>query len=87
MHGVRISETNLSSGLSALSAALVSSGGATPRNLCLSPDGTLLLCCNQHGHNIVSFAVESATGQLYLAPKTAEVFTTAEEAAKKAAEA
>ncbi|EAP90553.1 endopeptidase Clp: ATP-binding subunit B, clpB [Oceanicaulis alexandrii HTCC2633] len=28
--------------------------------------------------------VESATGQLYLAPKTAEVFTTAEEAAKKA---
>ncbi|WP_440957926.1 ATP-dependent chaperone ClpB [Oceanicaulis sp. LC35] len=28
--------------------------------------------------------VESATGQLYLAPKTAEVFSTAEEAAKKA---
>ncbi len=28
--------------------------------------------------------VESASGQLYLAPKTAEVFTTAEEAAKKA---
>ena len=28
--------------------------------------------------------VESATGQLYLAPKTAEVFTTAEEAARKA---
>jgi len=42
----------------------IPSGGATPRNLCLSPDGTLLLCCNQHGHNIVSFAVESATGQL-----------------------
>ena len=28
--------------------------------------------------------VESATGQLYLAPKTAEIFSTAEEAAKKA---
>ena len=42
----------------------IPAGGKTPRQLCISPDGTLLLACLQHGHCVSSFAVDTATGFL-----------------------
>ena len=42
----------------------IACGGATPRCLCLAPDGSLLLVCNMHGHNVCSFAIDAATGEL-----------------------
>lgn len=41
-----------------------SSGGRTPRNFVVSPDGQFLLCANQNTNNIVLFRIDTATGKL-----------------------
>lgn len=41
-----------------------SSGGKTPRNFSISPDGKFLLCAHQNTNNIVVFRIEQATGKL-----------------------
>ena len=43
---------------------IVPSGGASPRNFNLSPDGAWLVCANQNSNNLVSFRVDPATGRL-----------------------
>lgn len=39
-------------------------GGKTPRNFAVSPDGQFLLCANQNTNNIVVFRIDPATGKL-----------------------
>ncbi len=41
------------------------SGGRTPRNFNLTPDGAWLLAANQNSDSIVSFRVDAATGALH----------------------
>jgi 6-phosphogluconolactonase len=41
------------------------SGGRTPRNFNLTPDGAWLLAANQNSDSIVSFRVDAATGGLH----------------------
>jgi 6-phosphogluconolactonase len=41
-----------------------SSGGKTPRNFTLTPDGAWLLAANQGSDNIVTFHVDAKTGAL-----------------------
>ena len=37
---------------------IISSGGKTPRNFCISPDGAFLLAGNQDSDNIALFAIQ-----------------------------
>jgi 6-phosphogluconolactonase len=39
-------------------------GGRTPRNFALSPDGRFLLAANQDSDNVVVFAIDAASGRL-----------------------
>lgn len=43
---------------------IVPSGGVSPRNFALSPDGGWLVCANQNSNNLVSFRVDPASGRL-----------------------
>jgi 6-phosphogluconolactonase len=43
---------------------IVPSGGASPRNFELSPDGAWLVCANQTSNNLASFRVDPVTGRL-----------------------
>jgi 6-phosphogluconolactonase len=45
-------------------SAFVSTGGREPRGFQLTPDGRLLLVANQNSNNVVTFAVDEATGGL-----------------------
>lgn len=52
---------------------IVPSGGKTPRNFALSPDGNWLLCAHQDSDNLTTFRVDPATGRLNRTPHTATV--------------
>ncbi len=43
----------------------VGSGGASPRDLALSPSGDLLFAVNQTSDNVVAFAIDSQDGRLF----------------------
>lgn len=60
------------SGLLAL-IEIVPSGGKTPRNFELSPDGKWLVCGHQDSDFVTVFRVDSATGKLTRTPHTANV--------------
>ncbi|KAL3937975.1 MAG: hypothetical protein SGBAC_007015 [Bacillariaceae sp.] len=47
----------------------VSTGGQTPRCLCMSPEGDFLLIVHQHSHDITCFQVDNTTGKLTLTDK------------------
>jgi 6-phosphogluconolactonase len=40
----------------------VATGGRTPRDFCLSPDGRFLLAANQDSDSVVVFAIDPASG-------------------------
>ncbi len=50
-----------------------STQGQTPRNFCLNPDGTFLLAANQQTSNIVTFVVNTDSGELTETGNIAEV--------------
>lgn len=52
---------------------IISSGGAHPRNFCLSPDGAWLICANRDTNNIAVFKVDANTGRLTPTGVTAKV--------------
>ena len=52
---------------------LISSGGAHPRNFCLSPDGAWLLCANRDTNNVAVFKVDPNTGLLTATGQSAKV--------------
>lgn len=52
---------------------IVPSGGKTPRNFALTPDGAWLLCAHQTSGNLTVFRVDSETGRLAAVPQHAEV--------------
>jgi 6-phosphogluconolactonase len=52
---------------------IISSGGAHPRNFCLSPDGAWLICANRDTNNIAVFKVDAGTGKLAATSATAKV--------------
>src|SRR5690606_29278690 len=52
-----------------------SSGGSTPRNLCLTPSGKHLFCANQNADLIAIFARDAATGLLADTGRAIEVGT------------
>ncbi len=51
----------------------IASGGRTPRNFALSPDGRWLVCGHQDTPLVTVFEVDAATGRLTRTPHTAEV--------------
>lgn len=50
-------------------------GGATPRNFTLTPDGNWLLVANQNGDCIAIFAIDKETGNLTDTGKRIEIGT------------
>lgn len=42
----------------------VLSGGATPREMAISPDGSVMVVCNQDSHILQAFSIDAATGAL-----------------------
>ncbi len=52
---------------------IVASGGKTPRNFALSPDGAWLVCAHQDSGNLTVFRVDAATGRLTRLPGEAAV--------------
>ncbi len=52
---------------------IVPSGGKTPRNFALSPDGGWLVCGHQDSPVVTVFKVDSTTGRLTATPHTASV--------------
>ncbi|MEO6995627.1 MAG: lactonase family protein [Lacunisphaera sp.] len=52
---------------------IVSSGGAHPRNFCLSADGAWLICANRDTNNIAVFKVDASTGKLTPTGVTANI--------------
>lgn len=52
---------------------IVPSGGKTPRNFALSPDGRWLVCGHQDTPLLTVFAVDATTGRLTRTPHTANV--------------
>ena len=51
----------------------VPSGGKTPRNFTIDPQGSRLLVANQESGNIVEFRVDRATGMLKPTGEVAQV--------------
>lgn len=51
----------------------IASGGRTPRNFALSPDGRWLVCGHQDTPLVTVFEVDTATGRLRRTPHSAEV--------------
>jgi 6-phosphogluconolactonase len=62
-----------SSRLSAEPVEIVLTGGKTPRNFALTPDGKWLVCAHQDTPLLTVFRVDAATGRLTRTPHTAEV--------------
>lgn len=54
---------------------IVASGGKTPRNFALSPDGKWLVCGHQDTERVTVFRVDTASGRLSPTPHFAEVPT------------
>jgi len=52
---------------------IIPSGGDTPRNFSLTPDGTWLLCAHQASDNLTVFKVSAESGRLTATPHTAHV--------------
>lgn len=52
---------------------IVPSGGKTPRNFDLSPDGRWLVCVHQDSEDVNVFRVDAATGRLTRTPHSAKV--------------
>ena len=52
---------------------IVASGGKTPRNFALSPDGAWLVCAHQDSGNLTVFRVDAASGRLTRIPGEAVV--------------
>jgi len=52
---------------------IVPTGGKTPRNFNLTPDGAWLLCGHQDSGNLTVFKVDAGTGRLTATPHTAHV--------------
>ena len=48
-------------------------GGKTPRNFGLSPDGSFLLAANQNSGNVVVFRIDQKTGALTATGSKVEV--------------
>jgi 6-phosphogluconolactonase len=47
----------------------VSTGGKTPRCLCMSPEGDFLLIAHQHSHDITCFQIDKDNGKLTITDK------------------
>jgi len=52
---------------------IVPTGGRTPRNFALTPDGAWLLCAHQDSNDLTVFRVDPATGRLTRIAHTAKV--------------
>lgn len=69
---IAVFKVNASSGELAL-VEIVKSGGKTPRNFALSPDGKWLVCGHQDSPLLTVFRVDGATGRLTRGASTARV--------------
>jgi 6-phosphogluconolactonase len=52
---------------------IVKSGGRTPRNFAISPDGKWLLCAHQDSNNLTVFRIDGQSGRLTRVPTEATV--------------
>lgn len=52
---------------------IVTSHGAGPQNLAITPDGNLLLCANMPGNNVAVFRIDGASGRLTLIGRPVDI--------------